>query len=36
VDIDDVGDLAAFLVSDSARHMTGTIIPVDDGQHLIA
>ena len=35
-DIDDVGALAAFLVSDSARHLTGTIIPVDSGQHLMA
>jgi enoyl-[acyl-carrier protein] reductase I len=34
VDIDDVGALAAFLVSDAARHITGTIIPVDGGQHL--
>jgi enoyl-[acyl-carrier protein] reductase I len=34
VDIDDVGALAAFLVSDGARHITGTIIPVDGGQHL--
>jgi enoyl-[acyl-carrier protein] reductase I len=36
VDIDDVGALAAFLVSDAARHLTGTIIPVDSGQHLMA
>ncbi len=36
VDIADVGDLAAFLVSDGARHITGTIIPVDGGQHLMA
>ncbi len=36
VDIDDVGALAAFLVSDAARHITGTIIPVDGGQHLVA
>jgi enoyl-[acyl-carrier-protein] reductase (NADH) len=28
VDIDDVGALAAFLVSDGARRLTGTIIPV--------
>lgn len=34
VDIDDVGALAAFLVSDGARRITGTIIPVDGGQHL--
>jgi enoyl-[acyl-carrier protein] reductase I len=36
VDIEDVGALAAFLVSDAARHITGTIIPVDGGQHLMA
>jgi enoyl-[acyl-carrier protein] reductase I len=36
VDIDDVGALAAFLVSDGARRITGTIIPVDGGQHLLA
>jgi enoyl-[acyl-carrier protein] reductase I len=36
VDIGDVGALAAFLVSDAARHITGTIIPVDGGQHLLA
>jgi enoyl-[acyl-carrier protein] reductase I len=35
VDIDDVGALAAFLVSDGARRLTGTIIPVDGGQHLV-
>jgi len=32
----DVGDLAAFPVGDAARHLTGTIIPVDGGQHLPA
>lgn len=36
VDIADVGALAAFLVSDGARRITGTIIPVDSGQHLLA
>jgi enoyl-[acyl-carrier protein] reductase I len=36
VDIEDVGALAAFLVSDAARRITGTIIPVDGGQHLLA
>jgi enoyl-[acyl-carrier protein] reductase I len=35
-DIADVGALAAFLASDAARHITGTIIPVDGGQHLMA
>jgi enoyl-[acyl-carrier protein] reductase I len=33
---DDVGALAAFLVSDGARRITGTIIPVDGGQHAVA
>ncbi len=36
VDIDDVGSLAAFLVSDGARRITGTIIPIDGGAHLVA
>ena len=36
VDIGDVGALAAFLASDAARRITGTIIPVDGGQHLLA
>ncbi|PZU10963.1 enoyl-ACP reductase FabI [Sphingomonas sp.] len=36
VEIEDVGALAAFLVSDAARRITGTIIPVDGGQHLLA
>jgi enoyl-[acyl-carrier protein] reductase I len=36
VDVDDVGALAAFLVGDGARRITGTIIPVDGGQHLMA
>jgi enoyl-[acyl-carrier protein] reductase I len=33
-DIADVGALARYLVSDAARHITGTVIPVDGGQHL--
>jgi enoyl-[acyl-carrier protein] reductase I len=36
VDIDDVGSLAAFLVSDGAKRITSTIIPVDGGAHLVA
>ncbi len=36
VEISDVGNLAAFLVSDAARRITGTIIPVDGGEHLSA
>jgi enoyl-[acyl-carrier protein] reductase I len=35
-EIEDVGALAAFLVSDAARRITGTIIPVDGGQRLMA
>lgn len=36
VTVTDVGALAAFLVSDAARRITGTVIPVDSGQHLLA
>jgi enoyl-[acyl-carrier protein] reductase I len=36
VDIDDVGALAAFLVGDGARRITGIVIPVDGGQQAIA
>jgi enoyl-[acyl-carrier protein] reductase I len=36
VDVADVGALAAFLVSDAAKRITGTVIPVDNGQHLLA
>lgn len=36
VDIDDVGALAAFLVSDAARRISGNIIPVDCGRHVMA
>jgi enoyl-[acyl-carrier protein] reductase I len=36
VGIEDVGALAAFLVGDGARHMTGNIMPVDGGQHFTA
>lgn len=36
VDVADVGALAAFLVSPAARRITGTVIPVDAGQHLMA
>lgn len=35
-DIEDVGKLAAFLASDGARRITGTVIPVDGGQHVMA
>jgi enoyl-[acyl-carrier protein] reductase I len=36
VDIDDIGAMAAFLVSDGARHITGTVLPIDSGQHVMA
>ncbi|MPT48976.1 MAG: enoyl-ACP reductase FabI [Sphingobium sp.] len=35
VDIADVGALAAFLASPAAKRITGTIIPVDSGQHIL-
>jgi enoyl-[acyl-carrier protein] reductase I len=35
-DVDDVGALAAFLVSDFARGITGVVIPVDGGLRLMA
>ena len=35
-DIADVGQLARYLVSDAAKRITGTVIPVDGGQHLTA
>jgi enoyl-[acyl-carrier protein] reductase I len=34
--IEDVGALAAFLVSDNARHMTGNVTFVDCGFHIMA
>jgi enoyl-[acyl-carrier protein] reductase I len=34
--IEDVGALAAFLVGDGAKMITGTVIPVDGGQHVLA
>jgi len=34
--IEDCGALAAFLVSDGAKMLTGTFIPIDGGQHLLA
>lgn len=35
VDISDVGALAAFLASPAAKRITGTVIPVDSGQHIL-
>lgn len=34
--IDDVGALAVFLASDGAKRITGAILPIDGGQHLMA
>lgn len=36
VDIEDVGTLCAFLVSDAARSMTGDTLYVDGGYHILA
>jgi hypothetical protein len=36
VEIASVSNLAAFLVSDAARRITGTVIPVDGSEHLTA
>jgi enoyl-[acyl-carrier protein] reductase I len=36
VELADIGNLAAFLVSDAARRITGTVIPIDGGAHLMA
>ncbi|MCQ0987271.1 enoyl-ACP reductase FabI [Jiella marina] len=36
VEIGDVGNLAAFLASDAARRITGTVIPIDGGEHILA
>ncbi|MCJ2181458.1 enoyl-ACP reductase FabI [Novosphingobium sp. 1949] len=35
VEIADVGALAAFLASPAARRITGTVIPVDGGEHIL-
>jgi enoyl-[acyl-carrier protein] reductase I len=35
VNIDDVGELAAFLCSDGGRHITGATIFVDSGIHTL-
>lgn len=36
VTIEDVGGLAAFLASPAAGRITGTVVPVDGGQHIMA
>jgi enoyl-[acyl-carrier protein] reductase I len=36
VTLDDVGAYAAFLVSDAARAVTGNIVYVDGGYHVVA
>lgn len=35
VRIDDCGSMAAFLVSDAARMVNGSIIPIDGGEHIL-
>lgn len=35
VQIDDCGSMAAFLVSDAARMVNGSIIPIDGGEHIL-
>ncbi len=35
-EIDDVGALAAFLAGDGARRITGAVIPIDGGAHVLA
>jgi len=36
VEIDDVGSLCAFLVSDAARAITGDVHYIDGGLHILA
>ena len=36
VTIQDVGNFAAFLASDAGTHITGTVVPIDGGQHMMA
>lgn len=36
VTIEDVGGLAAFLASPAAARITGSVLPVDGGQHIMA
>ena len=36
VEIDDVGSLCAFLVSDAAQAITGDVHYVDGGYHILA
>ena len=35
VDIDDVGAACAFLAHDAARRMTGQVLYIDGGYHII-
>lgn len=35
VRIDDCGDMATFLVSEGARMINGSIIPIDGGEHIL-
>jgi len=36
LELDDVGTLCAFLVSDAARSITGDTLYVDNGFHILA
>ena len=36
VTVDDVGEVAAGLVSDWAQHLTGNVVFVDGGAHIVA
>ena len=35
IDADDVGGAAAYLLSDDARNVTGTVLYVDSGYHAM-
>lgn len=35
MDIEDVGAMASFLVSDAEHHVTGIVLPIDSGQRVM-